>query len=945
MEIRCTRPSCANPRNVFPEFDDDAILKTVQQRFCTTCGMPLLLDGRYLPTKLLGKGGFGAAYLSYDRRSPTNNSCVVKQFQPQAQLDPAQLKIAHTLFDREAEFLEKLGSDHKQIPKLLAYFPLSVADSHTGEQCQFFYLVQEYIDGLTLEQTLEQRGRFSEGQVLEMLRSILGVLDYIHRNGVIHRDIKPSNIMQHKNGTYYLLDFGTVKQVTQSTVMATGTGSSTGVFTSGYAPPEQIAGQNIYPSTDLYALAVTALVLLTGKLNPLDCFDAYSNRYERAVDVLNALGMPLETSGPAAIDAANAPTIRPFSPPPSGPPTVANPSQPPAGYPSGPPGTAYPSSPPAGYPSSPPVGYPSNPPAGYPSNPPAGYPSNPPAGYPSNPPAGYPSNPPAGYPSNPAAGYPPNPAAGYLSNPPAAGYPSNPPTGYPQNPPGSVSQGPQGYSAYPSNPPGQLVPYSLSSAGNDVGQAVSPYGTSSQARAKKWVRPALILGIIALLGLGGCGIYSLIKGGGGEPATVGGRDNGNAKTERLSLGDRRLIEDDGSADKNAAIDAYKSKDYDKAIDGLETSLKSDPNDPEALIYLNNAKIGDQKSYTIAVSVPLDAEDQASKDAAKEILRGVAQAQNTVNADGGIKGVPLKILIVTDTNKEESTEAVAKTLVKEEEVLAVVGHFGSDATIAAAKVYQENKLVMVTPTSTSTALSSIGNHIFRTVPSDNFTGKALSRYMLESLNKKKAAVFYNADSGYSRSLRDVFTESLLSSGGEVVEEVDLNSKEFNPETSYKMAQEQGAEVIVILANSATLPQSFKLLEVNQKKLPIIGGDSPYRVSTLENGKNTEGMILAVPWHAKGDPAATFPKEASQLWKGDVSWRTAMTYDATETIIAALAVDPSREGIQKALKDPNFSTQGSAGTIKFLASGDRNRPAQLVKVVPGNHPSGYVFVPLK
>jgi branched-chain amino acid transport system substrate-binding protein len=937
MEIRCTRPSCANPRNVFPDLDDKAILKTVQQRFCTTCGMPLLLDGRYLPSKLLGKGGFGAAYLAYDRRTPTNHFCVVKQFQPQAQLDPAQLKIAHTLFDREAEFLEKLGSDHKQIPKLLAYFPLSVADANTGEPCQFFYLVQEYIDGLTLEQILEQRGRFSEGQVLEMLRSILGVLDYIHQNGVIHRDIKPSNIMQHNNGTYYLLDFGTVKQVTQSTVMATG--SSTGVFTSGYAPPEQIAGQNIYPSTDLYALAVTALVLLTGKLNPLDCFDAYSNRwqwrsqaspvgdrtadvlnrmletvpsnrYERAVDVLNALGMSLETSGPSAIDVANAPTIRPFSPPPS-----ANPSHPPAtGYPSGPPGT----------------GYPSSPPAGYPSNPPAAYPSNPPAGYPSNPPAGYPSNPPTGYPSNP----------------PAPGYPSNPPAGYPVNPPGSVSQGPQGYSAYPSNPPtgapGQLVPYALSSPGNDVNPAVPPYG--AQARSKKWVRPALILGIIALLGLGGCGIYSLIKGGGGEAGTVGSGDK-NAKTERLSFGDRRLIEDDGSTDKNAAIDAYKANDYDKAIDGLEASLKSDPNDPEALIYLNNAKIGDKKSYTIAVAVPLDAEDQASKDAAKEILRGVAQAQNSANADGGIKGVPLKILIVTDTNKEESTQAVANQLVKEKDVLAVIGHFGSDATIAAAKVYQESKLVMITPTSTSTALSSIGDHVFRTVPSDNFTGKALSRYMLESLNKKKAAVFYNADSGYSRSLRDVFTESLLSSGGEVVEEIDLNSKEFNPETSYKMAQEQGAEVIVILANSATLSQSFKLLEVNQKKLPIIGGDSPYRVSTLENGKNTEGMVLAVPWHAKGDPAATFPKEASQLWKGDVSWRTAMTYDATETLIAALASDPSREGIQKALKDPNFSTQGSAGTVKFLASGDRNRPAQLVKVAPGNHPSGYVFVPLK
>ena len=64
MEIICTRSGCPRPENSFGDLDDNSILKTVQQKYCTACGMPLILVGRYLPIKLLGRGGFGAAFLA-----------------------------------------------------------------------------------------------------------------------------------------------------------------------------------------------------------------------------------------------------------------------------------------------------------------------------------------------------------------------------------------------------------------------------------------------------------------------------------------------------------------------------------------------------------------------------------------------------------------------------------------------------------------------------------------------------------------------------------------------------------------------------------------------------------------------------------------------------------------------------------------------------------------
>ena len=276
MELLCTRPNCTRPSNLFPDLDDSAKLTTVQQKYCTSCGMPLILAGRYLPSRLLGKGGFGAAFLARDRYTTSLRECVVKQFQPSGDLSQKELEIAQGLFQREAEVLEKLGAEHKQIPNSYAFFPLIVPGFQSPKEAQFFYLVQEYIDGEDLEKELEHKGQLSEDEVREILTEILPVLQFVHENGSIHRDIKPSNIMRSKSGRLYLLDFGAVKQVT-SAVPAKG--RSTGIYSMGYAPPEQMQGSQVFPSTDLYALAVTCLTLLTGK-EPEDLYNGLENDWD-----------------------------------------------------------------------------------------------------------------------------------------------------------------------------------------------------------------------------------------------------------------------------------------------------------------------------------------------------------------------------------------------------------------------------------------------------------------------------------------------------------------------------------------------------------------------------------------------------------------------------------------------------------------------------------------
>ena len=272
MQLHCTRPGCSRPVNFHPNLKDS--IQTASQLFCTSCGMPLILRGRYLPQRLLGQGGFGSAYFACDRDTPTLRPCVVKLFQPSTQLNQQQLQIAQKLFAREAEVLERLGNQHPQIPDLYAYFPIIVKSPSSGKDEEYFYLVQEFIDGEDLEQILERRGTLPEGAVKATLISTLKVLEFVHSNGAIHRDIKPSNIMKTVDNQLYLLDFGAVKQVTG----AASATRSTGIYTTGYAPPEQVTGGQVFPASDLYSLAVTCIVLLTGK-DTADLFDSYSNQW------------------------------------------------------------------------------------------------------------------------------------------------------------------------------------------------------------------------------------------------------------------------------------------------------------------------------------------------------------------------------------------------------------------------------------------------------------------------------------------------------------------------------------------------------------------------------------------------------------------------------------------------------------------------------------------
>ncbi len=335
-------------------------------RFCQVCGQEIpqpvtekpgieasllqkLLGDRYRVIKQLGQGGFGRTYLAEDINR-FNELCVLKEFAPKLHDAPA-LEKAEELFNREAGVLYKL--QHPQIPRFRELCRCQVG-SETG-----LFLVQDYVAGQTYRDLLTHRqsrgSRFSEAEGMELLRQILPVLNYIHSQGVIHRDISPDNlILRSSDQLPVLIDFGGVKQVAaaatvehsgnqpnESSFRSTGNRQQTPQKTPplitrigklGYAPEEQVILGVVRPDSDLYSLAVTVLVLLTGQ-EPSALFDTHQmcwaweqfvslsprltlvlnkmlsrsqgDRMKSALEVLQALGFWVSPTPTPAVISAN----------------------------------------------------------------------------------------------------------------------------------------------------------------------------------------------------------------------------------------------------------------------------------------------------------------------------------------------------------------------------------------------------------------------------------------------------------------------------------------------------------------------------------------------------------------------------------------------------------------------------------------------------------------
>lgn len=205
-----------------------------------------IIRNRYRLEKVLGHGSMGTTYKAKDLKTQRPVAVKLLHFSR-----VSEWKVLE-MFEREARILQQLS--YPRIPTYIDYFSL---ESGTDTQ---FLLVQEYIDGKTLEQMVEEGWRGNEKEILAIFWQLIMILGFLHtlQPPVIHRDINPKNIILSPNQEVYLVDFGAVQERIRTTFL----GGSTIVGTYGYVPFEQFSGQTV-PASDYYAVGATLLYMLT----------------------------------------------------------------------------------------------------------------------------------------------------------------------------------------------------------------------------------------------------------------------------------------------------------------------------------------------------------------------------------------------------------------------------------------------------------------------------------------------------------------------------------------------------------------------------------------------------------------------------------------------------------------------------------------------------------
>lgn len=226
-----------------------------------------LLQNRYLRLKILGRGGFGAAFLTKDTK--LDRTCVIKQLLTFGK-SSQEAELFRANFEREGKLLVALNHPgHPNIPEIYDYF--SEADSH--------YLVMKYIEGRSLQDILDQsQDRLPWREAVRYAIDVCSALDYMHNHGdgepVMHRDVKPANILLGDDGRVWLVDFGLAKANPVSDD-GNSKGETRPYGSVGYSPLEQWFGE-AQPSSDVYSVGATLHYLLTG-ISPLDAYEGKSN--------------------------------------------------------------------------------------------------------------------------------------------------------------------------------------------------------------------------------------------------------------------------------------------------------------------------------------------------------------------------------------------------------------------------------------------------------------------------------------------------------------------------------------------------------------------------------------------------------------------------------------------------------------------------------------------
>jgi tetratricopeptide (TPR) repeat protein len=262
------------------------------------------------------------------------------------------------------------------------------------------------------------------------------------------------------------------------------------------------------------------------------------------------------------------------------------------------------------------------------------------------------------------------------------------------------------------------------------------------------------------------------------------------------------------------IEYFDRQEYAEAIEMFEKARNADPKDPIVQIYLNNARAylhGNPLKIAVVVAYQSD----FYRDAADNVLRGVADAQTQFNKLNQHDGQPrrlLEVMIANDRNDPRTAKRVAEILCLDRDILGVIGHHSSEGTQATLETYEGYKeelpLAIISPTSTSSNLES--NVFFRTVGSTNIVADTYADYIIKNLKSNEVVICYHSGNAYSQTIKEdcerVFSERDIN----IVESISIDDPHLDLRGLIQNISTNGkAKVLLVLSSTPFPPEDYRI----------------------------------------------------------------------------------------------------------------------------------------
>ncbi len=458
------------------------------------------------------------------------------------------------------------------------------------------------------------------------------------------------------------------------------------------------------------------------------------------------------------------------------------------------------------------------------------------------------------------------------------------------------------------------------------------------------------------------------------------------ENENISCGEEILLVQPGGEPSPSKTAGFKliQKDlnnpllYSQAIQSLKDDWDAN-HDPETAIASENAKLAFQisqnatfKVKNIAIVVPTKTNTPFS--IADSLLKGIAYAQQQHNREN--KDWKLRVIIANDGNSLDQAQKIASLLANRTDILGVIGHYSSYITvpIVRRKIY-DDKVVLISATSTSHELTSPSGYFFRLAPSSIISAKDMAKRWIKP--DSKMIVFYRPDRDFSNSLTKKFESEIKKAS--IIKKVDLAGSD-DIAGEIKKAKGLGANAIVLFPDAYTGEKKIndraaEILKYNDGEMPILGNTSIYDLyddhsqskSITVKPKIYKNVVITIPWDYQDtvNGTAKYPEKLvveddsikykhnklpyiPNWWLTDVksigslNERIAMSYDASLVLIKALNKDEynlsggkisrskseDRLAIHRILRDPDFFVEGITGRISFNGSDRKEEMNSLV-----------------